>query len=297
MKKSIEEFGPLWFIWGKNKGKYPYCHSIFLPEAGILIDPASDRETLIRLRETGSVKAVWLSHWHEDHLKDLDLFDDLPLFISREDAEPLSSLEAFLAGYDSEEDFQYWQEVLLKEFHFRPRFPAGFHRPGTTVKLPGVTVELIPAPGHTPGHLALFFPEVEILFLADYDLTPFGPWYGDHNSSIEDTISSLKRLKEIPARLWLASHETGVFISPPDELWDRYERVIYEREEKLFEALKRPLSLEEIVDLWIIYGRPREPRAFFAFGERAHMKKHLKSLIAKGLVAEEKGRFFRTDLR
>lgn len=292
--KHVEQIGPLWVIRGKNKGRYPHCHSIFLPQAGILIDPASDREVLNQLREERKVKAVWLSHWHEDHFKDLDLFDDLPLFITKEDAPPLSSLEEFLAGYDSEEDFKYWQQVLLKDFHFRPRFPTGYLTPGTTVELPGVTVDLIAAPGHTPGHLALFFREGEILFLADYDLTPFGPWYGDHNSSIEDTLTSIKRLKEIPARIWLTSHETGVFSSPPGDLWDRYERVIYEREEKLLKALEKPRTLEEIVDLWIIYGRPREPRAFFAFGERAHMKKHLQSLLTRGLIGQENGLFFLT---
>lgn len=293
--KHGEKIGPLYFIRGKNKGRYPYCHSIFIPEAGIIIDPASDREILERLRREGKVKAVWLSHWHEDHFKDLDLFDDLPLFISPEDALPLSGLNEFLAGYDSEEDFKYWEKVLLEEFHFRPRKPAGYLIPGTTMELPGVTVDIIAAPGHTPGQVALFFREAEILFLADYDLTPFGPWYGDHNSSIEDTISSIRRLKEIPARIWLTSHETGLFTSSPGERWDRYEGIIYEREEKLLKALKEPRTLEEIVDLWIIYGRPREPKAFFAFGERAHMKKHLQSLLKRGLIGQENGRFFRLD--
>ncbi|MCX7982132.1 MAG: MBL fold metallo-hydrolase [Syntrophales bacterium] len=293
--KHIERIGPLWFIRGQNRGRYPYCHSIFLPEAGILIDPASDRETLTQMRDEGLVKAIWLSHWHEDHFKDLDLFDDLPFFIARKDAPPLSSLEEFLAGYDSEEDFAYWQQVLLTEFHFRPRYPAGYLIPGTTVVLPGTRVDVIAAPGHTPGHVALFFQEGEILFLADYDLTPFGPWYGDHNSSIEDTLASLRYLRNIPARVWLTSHETGIFTSSPGELWDKYEGVVYEREKRLLQALEKPKTMEEIVNLWIIYGRPREPRAFFAFGERAHMKKHLKSLIDRGLVTHKNGLFSRAD--
>jgi glyoxylase-like metal-dependent hydrolase (beta-lactamase superfamily II) len=296
MSSQIVRLENLWFIRGKNKGKYPYCHSLFLHEAGILIDPASDRETLRELRDKGQVKAIWLSHWHEDHFKDLDLFEDMPFYITREDAPPLSSLEEFLAGYDSEEDFQYWQQVLLEEFHFRPRHPAGYLTPNTTLELPGVSVEIVAAPGHTPGHIALFFRETGILFLGDYDLTPFGPWYGDHNSSIEDTISSLHRLRSIPARLWVTSHEQGIFTHPPEELWDRYEKIIYEREEKLLSALGKPLTLEEIVNLWIIYGRPREPRAFFAFGERAHMKKHLQNLIERGMVRKIGDRFIRSDI-
>ncbi|MDD1632349.1 MAG: hypothetical protein LUP91_09100, partial [Methylococcaceae bacterium] len=63
--------------------------------------------------------------------------------------------------------------------------------------------------------------------------------------------------------------------------------VIAERERKLLAVLEKPQSLEEIVDAWIIYGRPREPRAFFAFGERVHMIKHLDHLQKRGLVIQE----------
>ena len=74
-----KSFGPIRFIPGINRGKYPYCHSLYIEDAKILIDPASDRERLKRLREEVGVEQVWLSHWHEDHFMDLDLFDDLPL--------------------------------------------------------------------------------------------------------------------------------------------------------------------------------------------------------------------------
>jgi hypothetical protein len=46
-----QHFGPVWFIQGENRGKYPFCHSLFIEGAGVLIDPASDREVLIRPRE------------------------------------------------------------------------------------------------------------------------------------------------------------------------------------------------------------------------------------------------------
>ena len=72
-------FGPVRFIPGENKGRYPFCHSVYIEEEGILIDPSSDRKRLERLRAEEGVKAVWLSHWHEDHFMHLDLFDDLPL--------------------------------------------------------------------------------------------------------------------------------------------------------------------------------------------------------------------------
>ena len=223
----------------------------------------------------------------------MDLFDDLPLWISREDAPPLSDLDVLLDWYGlyDEEHRKFWREVILEQFRFRPRRPQGFLTGGDVIRLGSLTVDVIATPGHTPGHLAFFFREPAVLFLGDYDLTRFGPWYGDAFSSIEDTIASLARLKKIPARVLLAGHETGVFAAPPNELWEQYEKIIYEREGKLLNALNQPKTLEEIASLWLIYGRPREPLAFFEFGERALIKKHLENLQRREMVRLENGRY------
>jgi choline kinase len=55
--------------------------------------------------------------------------------------------------------------------------------------------------------------------------------------------------------------------------------------------LDEPRTLEDIVGAWITYGRPREPKAFFEFGERALMKKHLERLINQGLVVVNGGKY------
>jgi hydroxyacylglutathione hydrolase len=286
-----KHFGPIWFIPGENNGKYPFCHSIYIEGAGILIDPASDRRRLEVIRDRHGVNAVWLSHWHEDHFMYLDLFENVPLWISRTDAPPLSDLEILLDWYGiaNDEHRQYWRQLMLEQFNFRPRLPHGFLQGGEQIRLGGgeLTVDVIAAPGHTPGHMALYFREPDVLFLGDYDLTRFGPWYGDVHSSIEETIASLERLKRIPARVLLTSHETGIFEQPSDAPWEQYERVIHEREGKLMQTLDRPKTIEEIVNLYLIYGRPREPRAFYEFCERALITKHIERLEQRGMVLRE----------
>jgi hydroxyacylglutathione hydrolase len=152
------------------------------------------------------------------------------------------------------------------------------------VDLGGVAVEVIPAPGHTPGHCALRFPEQDLLFMGDYDLSNFGPWYGDRDSDIDEVIASVNRLRDISARVWVTGHEQGVFQDEPGELWDRYLQVIDRRDEKLLDLLKEPRTMSEIVDARIIYGRKREPAEFYDFGERALMGKHLERLMKKGAV-------------
>jgi len=288
-------FGPLRFIPGANKGKYPYCHSLFIEGAGILIDPSSDREKLKKLKAASEVKAVWLSHWHEDHLMHLDLFEDVPLWISRPDARQLSDVELFLDGYGIErEDYRRnWRKIIKEMFHFRPRQPSGFLAGNQVIELDGLTVEVLHTPGHTPGHCCFFFREPAVLFLGDYDLTSFGPWYGDRDSSIQQTITSIERLKKIPAKIWLTSHETGVFEEDPADLWDRYLAVIRRRETKLLAHLQAPKTMQEIVEAWIVYRRAREPEEFYEFAERATMQKHLEVLMSNSTVAYKDGNYCR----
>jgi len=291
MKESLKErhFGPVWFIPGDNYGIYPNCHSIYIEGDGVLIDPGSDRERLIQLRGGPGVREVWLTHWHEDHLMHLDLFDDLPLLISEPDAPPLADLNVFMDAYgmEGEDEREYWRVVLKEEFHFRPRRPTRFLRGGDAISLKTGDVAVMATPGHTPGHLSFFFQTPGVLLLGDYDLTRFGPWYGDRGSNIQETIRSVNRLRKVPARVWLSSHERGIFEENPGDRWDQYVAVIQERERKLIERLRTPQTLEDIVGAWIIYGRPREPKAFFEFGERVHMKKHLEKLVNEGRVVTD----------
>ena len=279
-------FGPVRFIPGENSGKYPFCHSVYLEGAGILVDPASDRRRLERLRQEENVSEIWLTHWHEDHITHLDLFDDLPLRIGPADAPALSDIEAFLDAYGikKEEYRRYWADIMVKQFHFKPRQPEGHLEDGQIIELNGVSVEVFHTPGHTPGHCALFFREPAVLYMGDYDLSRFGPWYGDRDSSIEDTIASVKRLQSVPARVWITCHEDGIFEDEPGALWTDYLAVIDDRESKLLGLLRRPRTMAEIVNAWIVYRKPREPEAFFAFAEEALMRKHMERLIQSGQV-------------
>ncbi len=103
----------------------------------------------------------------------------------------------------------------------------------------------------------------------------------------------VERLRQIPARVWITGHEDGVFEQEPGELWDQYVNVILQREEKLLSLLSRPRDRQEIIEAWIVYGKAREPKYFFEFGEWAIMEKHLERLIGQGRVAHEQGRYVR----
>lgn len=285
-------FGPVWFIPGGNRGRYPYSNSVYVEGPGILIDAGADPERIRSLREGPGIREVWLSHWHEDHLKGLPLLEDLPFRQMACEAGPLADIETFMDWYGFSPSYRdYWRGELAAAFGFRPRRAAGYFTPDEVIDLGVCTVEIIPTPGHTPGHLAFHFREPSVLFMGDYDLTRFGPWYGDRDSDLGALIESTERLRRIPARVRLASHEDGVFEGDVDALFDSYLKVIDAREGKLLDFLAEPRTMEEIVGRCIVYRKPREPREFFEFGERAIMGKHVERLLADGTIVAEGERY------
>ena len=291
------QLGKIRFVCGDNGGKYPFNHSVYLEgkDCRVVIDPSCGLQKLMDLQQNDGVDQVWLSHWHEDHMGFLSLFDGCALRISERDFPPLTDMEIFLDWYgiQAKEFRDLWKNIMLNSFNYRPQKDALFLQDDSVIDLGLLKVQVIATPGHTPGHLSFFFPDEEILFLGDYDLTTFGPWYGDLYSSIEQTIHSIHRLKSIPARRWIASHNTGLFQENPGRLWDDYENVIYQREEKILNFLEEPKTLEDILAAWLMYGKPREPKEFFEFNERALIMKHIDYLERHGKITPDRNKYVR----
>jgi len=298
MKSSVQEltFGPVTFILGKNKGRYPFCNSLYLKESGVLIDPACGRGTLKRLEKSAWVSNVWLSHCHWDHFTDIDLFYDIPLWMSELDAGGMQDSELYLDSRGIPDVFRdIWRNQLFNQFHYKPRDVQRLLKDGDVLSLGDVTVEVIHTPGHTLGHLAFYFQEPEVLFLGDYDLTSTGPWYCDRDSDIEDTIHSIQRLRDLPAKIWLTSHASGVFKKNPGGLWDIYLNTIRDRENKLLSFLGEAKTMQEIVAAGMVYNRPDTKTPFFIYGEMAFMAKHLEWGLKKSIIKTQGDTFIRSD--
>lgn len=286
-------FGPISVIPGENKGRYPYCHSLHIEaEKKILIDPASDRNRLEELKSRPGVDGIVLSHYHEDHMAHLDLFEDKDIWMHPADAPALQDLGLFLDSYGMNEDERgYWSDVMVRQFNYRPRSISRLLKDGEVIDLGGVAMEVIHTPGHTPGHLSFYFPQEGLLFMGDYDLTRFGPWYGDVYSDIQATIDSNRRLRRIPAKVWVTGHEDGVFLDPPHDAWDRFLEIIDQRDAQLLDLIRTPKTMEEIIEARIIYRKKREPKELFDFGERVHMAKHLERFLIQGRAIKLGNRF------
>jgi len=283
------EKGALKFIKG---GKYPFCHSVLVDdEKKAVIDASSDQERLQAFKDQGPMDFLITSHAHEDHLVFNYLFAGSKFCAHPADAPYFKDLDALIDCYGdmTAEEIEAWRRFLTNECHYRPREVDLPLRDGSVLDFGRTKMEVIHTPGHTKGHLAFYFPGEKVLFTADLDLIRFGPYYGDRGSDIEETLSSLRRLKTYPAETYLTSHGRGIFEGDPAHI-DRYVESIFLREEKLVDLLREgPKTLVQIVRTGIIY----ENRSIsvgpwdLVLSEKMMMEKHLARLIQAGRVRQE----------
>jgi len=278
------KFGNITLIEGNNEGKYPFCHTLLVEGSQrVLVDPACGRKKMQAVREQGKIDIIINTHYHEDHLAYNYLFPEADIYVHREDQLGFSSLEGYwkMAVDMTPDQQEEWNKMLRERFHFLGWTPSRLLEDGDELQFAETRARVIHTPGHTPGHFSLHFPDQELLYLGDIDLSWFGPWYGDISSSISDTIHSVRKVQGIKAKWYVVSHEGPVF-EDIQELAESYLQVVELREQRVLENIQQPATLEELRERWIIYRKAREPANYFAPSEKAMGKKHLELLISKG---------------
>ena len=153
---------------------------------------------------------------------------------------------------------------------------------GDEVSLGVNTVRFMHLPGHTPGNMCLHFLEKNAVYLADIDLTPFGPWYGNRYSDIDAFLDSIERVKTIRADTWYTAHGDGVIEGDITGRLDAFAAVIADRESRILSSLSRPRTLAGIVDEAIVYGKRWDPPEMFDYFEGTMVSKHLARLECSG---------------
>jgi len=296
MKELTEN---IFLIPGRNRGAYPFCNSIYIEdEVRAVIDPASDKKELERLQD---VRLAILSHFHLDHIRELRSLPGAEVAIHSSESGALGDWRKlsgliFFADEDRAE-IEAWiesQSRLFKPEQWNFRISRKLND-GDEIDLGKTRIKVIHAPGHTVGHCCFWFPEQEILFTADIDLTEFGPWYGNACSNLEEFCNSLAKLKALRPKLVVTGHEDGIVSGSTFQgRLEKFRSVVFTRENKLLDALSSPKSLDEIAGLGIIYGEflAKAPAALKPIEKRMVIH-HLKWLEQKGMAREESGRWIR----
>ncbi|MDJ1134241.1 MBL fold metallo-hydrolase [Streptomyces iconiensis] len=286
------EYGEVSVLVGANNGAYPYGNSLLVrgTTESLVVDPS-----LSLVDGAPPADAVLVSHAHEDHIAGLGSYD-VPVHVHEADLDGLRSCEALVAGFGlPPEAAEAADAVLRDQFHVRGRPDAKGLADGTVFDLGGRTVTVVHLPGHTAGHSGFLIEPDGFLFVADIDLTSFGPYYGDTGSDLAAFEASMRRCREIGARWYGTSHQKGVIEGAAEfrRRLDAFAGVVEKRDAELLAFLGEPRTVEDIVEHRLVY-RPHVEGPQVGPVERRTAVQHLHRLLGAGLVTEVEQDRFRT---
>lgn len=288
-------FGRVEVLPGPNGGRYPYSHTLHVDgPSPVVIDPGMTFDPARFDLDGAKIAVVVNSHCHEDHEGGNYHFPNAQVIAPVEDAPYIRSLEAYskAMGFDAERD-AIWRRSMVDTYRFQESPVHRETRDGDVVEASGVRMRFVHLPGHTPGHSGIWFEEEDLFFIADVDLTGFGPFYGEPFAEIDPFVQSIRRVRDLNPRVVVTSHGKGIFEGEALRgALDRYESKIEERDGAILDLLAgRPRTVEEMLDAHLIYRRYPEPQAAFKLNEQIMIEKHLARLERQGRVRAEGGRW------
>ncbi|WP_085523692.1 MBL fold metallo-hydrolase [Tuberibacillus sp. Marseille-P3662] len=296
---SVEKIGPIEIIMGETKSKVPFSTSLLLggENESVLIDCGGGRDAFAYLTQK-DISTIYLTHYHLDHIWGAHLFPNANVSINPYDLKKIcnpyelakASGQYALYGKEKAQRQVEHQCHQSRNDELKPRWGPviniaddcyAYDQP---IEVAGTTMTMLHTPGHTEGFCCPYFPEYGVLFVGDYDLTSFGPWYNDADSDINDFIASAKRTLETDAEYFVTAHHKGSFSRQAyQERLQQYIDKIYEREEKTKQAVQRGVQPKDIVYEEIFYFRKnhRQNRHYLG-SEILGIAKHIERLIAQG---------------
>ncbi len=255
----------VYFIEGENRGRYPFSNSILIGDS-CLLDSGAGRSI-----QGLKVKTIINSHWHEDHIAKNCMAEKV--FAHELDAKAIESYDEFKERYGLGELVNVFVNFKFCKVH-------EVFRDGDVFEFES-RIEVIHTPGHSAGHCC-FLIDDSIIYLADIDLSSFGPWYGCWDCDVGHFITSIKKVRNvIEGGVEIAVPGHGDIIRGNEVILrrlDAFLQVFLDREEKIRELI---LSREDPVGKGIFYRKLPEPREVYENFERIMVKKHIQRLGLK----------------
>lgn len=301
-----KKIGPIHIIQGETNSRVPYSTSLLIEGAHdtTLIDCGSGIAILNSIKTNFSVSALYLTHYHIDHVWGAYLFNEAKRYINTYDYKKLRDPYELanvngISVLHSKEAVEKWVQTHFTEGRpLRPGSPDYKPIMGTIhhtypydvpLDVSGTSMIMLHLPGHTEGYCCPYFPNEGVLFVGDFDLTSFGPWYNNCDSDIELFEHSASKTLEIDANYFITSHQKGSFDRKDYvERLKNYIDIIYRREEQTKRAIESGIPPEDLVWQEVFYFKSNhQTNPYLMESEIIGLAKHIKLLIKKGYAFED----------
>ncbi|MBN1965059.1 MAG: MBL fold metallo-hydrolase [Anaerolineae bacterium] len=272
-----------------NNGRFPHAHSLLIRDGGVtaLVDTGCGEDVLRALLAAHPVDFVICTHSHLDHVAGNWLLAGRPIWLPAGIGfETVGDVQALARRFaDDPAIQQLWLETTVPWIGYRDTLPTHAYPPGHVFTIGGTTLHTIPAPGHLLDHTVLWEPQTGTLLATDIDFTSFGPWYGNPESDPDDFERSIRAAWALEPRTVISSHK-GIFTQDIGAQFQAYLAHFARREAQLMEAIAEPCTVDELVELAIIYGRFPRAADLLRYFERVMLEKHLTRLARQGQARE-----------
>lgn len=282
---------------------FPSSHSLLVAgdEETVLVDAGAGEALLEPL--AGRIDRLVLTHFHLDHTLNVPLLDEVPVVVPEAERAVFEG-QPFPEFVGADPEIAERFEDAFGDVY--PTFdldPATFE-PGDMLELAGTRWEIVPAPGHSPGHCLLHERDRSILFSVDVEFSGLGPWYAWPHcdpTAFEEAIEAERERFEA-ARVVASSHSAPI-VDDPDAVGLALAGFLagfQQRDGRLVKLLARHgedgATLEAIVDeARLFYGDHVERNAAIRYWSRVMTAKHLERLAARGQAEEDAGVWRSTD--
>jgi glyoxylase-like metal-dependent hydrolase (beta-lactamase superfamily II) len=291
-------FGPVTVFFGAKNGKYPDGNQVVVRGADALAVFDSPQVSGRIGEAFDAADLAILGHVHEDHMAGLGRIPRASVHVHEADVEAARSWEGLSRHYGYPEPvLGPMRAKIEREFDYAPRPDALAYADGARWDLgAGVSVRAIHMPGHTAGHSVLLVEPEGVAFIGDIDLSGFGPYYGDATSDLGTFRRSLRRVAEVPAKVWVTSHHKGVYTERAafEAALRAFEATLDAREARLLAMIgDAARTLDELVAMRLLYPVGYD-EIWIDCAERRTIAQHLDELLAAGRIrCDAEGRWRR----
>ena len=282
---TMNRIGPIIIVEGPNHSKVPYSRSLFIDCSDkVLIDSGADPKALLDIDQQYGIDLIINTHYHPDHTQHNYLFENATKWINPIEFKTALTFEGVANENGIFQEWgskgvEMWRENLPKEWIESLGDISGTYEYEVEYNFSGVKVHFLHTPGHTKGLSCPYFPDFGVVYVGDYDMTSFGPWYNGTDGDIDDFIMSAKRLLSLDADTFITGHQKGIFSKKEfQQALEKYLTIIDKRDQIIEKHVRQGLTFEELTNIGIFYPKKMLAEPILQTWERSGIRKHLQRL-------------------